>query len=37
MMKHVDTGVLSIAYSEVGAPRGWPVVLLHGFPYDSRL
>jgi pimeloyl-ACP methyl ester carboxylesterase len=34
MMKHVDAGVLSTAYSEVGAPQGWPVVLLHGFPYD---
>jgi pimeloyl-ACP methyl ester carboxylesterase len=34
MIKQIDAGVLSIAYSEVGAPQGWPVVLLHGFPYD---
>jgi pimeloyl-ACP methyl ester carboxylesterase len=34
MIKHIDAGVLNIAYSEVGAPQGWPVVLLHGFPYD---
>jgi pimeloyl-ACP methyl ester carboxylesterase len=34
MIKHIDAGVLSIAYSEVGTPQGWSVVLLHGFPYD---
>jgi pimeloyl-ACP methyl ester carboxylesterase len=25
---------LSVAYMEEGDPSGWPVVLLHGFPYD---
>jgi pimeloyl-ACP methyl ester carboxylesterase len=34
MLKHIDAGVLSIAYSEEGRPEGWPAVLLHGFPYD---
>ena len=34
MVKHVETGTLSIAYEESGAPDGTPVVLLHGFPYD---
>jgi len=31
---HVDTGVLDIAYYEVGPADGPVVVLLHGFPYD---
>lgn len=34
MIKHIDAGVLSVAYFEVGPRGGWPVVLLHGFPYD---
>lgn len=36
MPKQVDAGVLSIAYEESGDPGGWPVVLLHGFPYDAH-
>jgi len=33
-LRHVDAGVLNIAYHEAG-PAGGPVaVLLHGFPYD---
>ncbi len=36
MYKSVDAGVLSVGYEESGAPGGWPVVLLHGFPYDVR-
>jgi len=32
--KHVTAGALETAYLEHGAPDGWPVVLLHGFPYD---
>jgi pimeloyl-ACP methyl ester carboxylesterase len=36
MTRHIDTEVLRIAYEEFGAPDGWPVVLLHGFPYDVR-
>ena len=34
MLKHVEAGVLRIAYEENGDPAGKPVVLLHGFPYD---
>jgi pimeloyl-ACP methyl ester carboxylesterase len=34
MLKHIDAGVLNVAYRELGAPDGWPVILLHGFPYD---
>src|SRR6476646_5730454 len=32
----VQTPVLSIAYEESGDPRGFPVILLHGFPDDAR-
>src|SRR5512138_3024310 len=32
----VQTPVLSIAYEDSGDPRGFPVVLLHGFPDDAR-
>jgi pimeloyl-ACP methyl ester carboxylesterase len=34
VVKFARTGVLAIAYEEVGSPNGWPVVLSHGFPYD---
>ncbi|RFU48955.1 alpha/beta fold hydrolase [Paraburkholderia sp. DHOC27] len=34
MLKHVATRQLDIAYEEQGDSNGWPVVLLHGFPYD---
>jgi pimeloyl-ACP methyl ester carboxylesterase len=34
MIQFIDAGVLRVAYAESGAPDGWPVVLLHGFPYD---
>lgn len=34
MLREVRAGVLQIAYDETGAPEGWPVILLHGFPYD---
>ena len=33
-LKHVDAGVLSIGYVEVGPAAGPPVLLLHGWPYD---
>ncbi|GEO85157.1 MULTISPECIES: alpha/beta fold hydrolase [Alphaproteobacteria] len=33
-MKAASTGTLEIAYNEIGAADGLPVVLLHGFPYD---
>ncbi|AOO81331.1 alpha/beta fold hydrolase [Bosea vaviloviae] len=34
MLKQIEAGSLSIAYDESGDASGWPVVLLHGFPYD---
>ena len=33
-MQRIRTDVLEIEYSDLGDPRGDPVVLLHGFPYD---
>jgi pimeloyl-ACP methyl ester carboxylesterase len=35
-VSNVDTPVLSIAYEDSGDPRGFPVILLHGFPDDPR-
>jgi pimeloyl-ACP methyl ester carboxylesterase len=32
----VDTPVLSIGYEDTGDPRGFPIILLHGFPDDVR-
>jgi pimeloyl-ACP methyl ester carboxylesterase len=37
VLRHVEAGVLRVAYEEHGAPDGVPVVLLHGFPYDVRV
>lgn len=34
MLKQIEAGVLRVAYREEGDPGGWPVILLHGFPYD---
>lgn len=34
MLKHIATPLLDIAYDEQGNAEGWPVILLHGFPYD---
>ena len=33
-LKHVDAGLLNVAYAEVGPPQGDAVILLHGWPYD---
>jgi hypothetical protein len=33
-LRHVDAGVLNIAYYEEGPADGPVAVLLHGFPYD---
>ena len=35
-LRSVDTPVLTIGYEESGDPGGFPIVLLHGFPYDIR-
>ncbi len=35
-METVRAGVLDVAYDRHGPRGGWPVVLLHGFPYDPR-
>lgn len=34
MLKNIEAGVLDIAYEENGPADGWPVLLMHGFPYD---
>ncbi|HWX47672.1 MAG TPA: alpha/beta hydrolase [Roseomonas sp.] len=36
MLKQIEAGVLRVAYREQGEPEGWPVMLLHGFPYDAH-
>jgi pimeloyl-ACP methyl ester carboxylesterase len=36
IVQTVRGGQLDIAYERHGNPEGWPVVLLHGFPYDPR-
>jgi pimeloyl-ACP methyl ester carboxylesterase len=33
-LKHVDAGLLNVAYAEAGSVDGPPVILLHGWPYD---
>jgi len=33
-LRHVEAGVLDIAYYETGPAEGPVVMLLHGFPYD---
>jgi pimeloyl-ACP methyl ester carboxylesterase len=33
-LKQIDAGVLNIGYAEAGPPNGFPVILLHGWPYD---
>ena len=35
-MAVVRAGVLEVGYERHGVADGWPVVLLHGFPYDPR-
>src|SRR5881227_3071443 len=32
-LKHVNAGVLNVAYYETGPSAGPPVILLHGYPY----
>jgi pimeloyl-ACP methyl ester carboxylesterase len=33
-LRHVEAGVLDVAYFETGPAHGTPVLLMHGFPYD---
>ena len=35
-VKFVQTPVLNIAYEDHGPTSGFPIMLLHGFPYDVR-
>src|SRR5258706_3187151 len=35
-LERVRTSVLEVAYEHGGSPSGFPVVFLHGFPYDPR-
>ncbi len=35
-MKTAKTASLDIAYEDHGPPGGFPIILLHGFPYDPR-
>ena len=36
MIKRIRTTTLEIAYEESGPADGFPVLLMHGFPYDPR-
>ena len=36
MYEVVTAGSLAVAYEQTGPVHGWPVVLVHGFPYDVR-
>src|SRR5438132_136775 len=33
-VKQIEAGVLNVGYVETGPPKGPPVLLLHGWPYD---
>jgi len=33
-LKHINAGLLNVAYAEVGPANGPVVILLHGWPYD---
>lgn len=35
-VRFVQTPVLNIGYGDHGSPEGFPIILLHGFPYDVR-
>ena len=35
-VRRVETDVLEIGYEEHGEATGFPIILLHGFPYDIR-
>ena len=33
-LKQIEAGVLNVGYAEAGQANGFPVILLHGWPYD---
>ena len=33
-LKQIDAGALNVGYVDAGPPKGPPVILLHGWPYD---
>jgi pimeloyl-ACP methyl ester carboxylesterase len=33
-IKQIDAGVLNVGYVEIGPADGFPILLLHGWPYD---
>ena len=35
-VKFIQTPVLNIGYGDHGDASGFPIILLHGFPYDVR-
>ena len=35
-LKFIETSILKIGYEEHGDSDGFPIILLHGFPYDIR-
>lgn len=35
-VEYLTTDILELAYERRGDPGGFPVILLHGFPYDPR-
>jgi len=36
VLKHAQTSTLDVAYEVSGPEAGFPVLLMHGFPYDPR-
>ena len=36
LVRTIQTPILTIGFEESGNPRGFPVILLHGFPDDAR-
>lgn len=34
LLRQIDAGLLNVGYAEAGPAGGFPVVLLHGWPYD---
>jgi len=36
-LTQVDAGLLNVGYAEAGPANGTPVILLHGWPYDTPI